>query len=629
MMRTPSRLRLSAVLVIALSSTALAGPADDLSRAAVAAMPTLQLGAATVGEARDDGSSAVLSNVTFSSTGDRPVGVRIGRATVTGGTGADGTLTNSRVLLEDVEGTGGDAQGYKLARLELQGAQGSLAAIMGGLATTAPLMQPANEATATGYSATRITAGGLVVSQTQQGRQQTVRYGDIAISGYQRGRIAEFVMSSTQVAPSDGQPGPAMTAGRIRLAGLDSVAAVRASGPVGVWIENGTVEQITIASPQPGAPPFTIAGIILGKVSIRPGDQSITALTQSMQALGPAQDEASRRRQAGLMAEFMERFDMDRLEVAGISGQSPEGLPFRLGRFALSGLAQGRLASIAISGVVASANNGQDTTIGQIAVEGIDASGLLALGKEFAAGRFNPGQSVPPAAYPNVMRIVFEDIDVKQRGSGQQLAKVGRFEIEGGPRVGVMPTRLRAKLTGLVAPITNARQRAQFAPLGLTESVNLGAELEIEYVEAAKELRMRTFNVEVDDVGSLNLVMSIGGLDRTQIEALPGSAAVVGLSAKAGALTLTYTEDGGVASFISHVAQQAGVGEDDFKEQIKQQAGMMVGQFIQDRALADPTSLAITLTPKGDIPLAALAVALRGSPFAAMPMFNIEVKANE
>ena len=152
---------------------------------------------------------------------------------------------------------------------------------------------------------------------------------------------------------------------------------------------------------------------------------------------------------------------------------------------------------------------------------------------------------------------------------------------------------------------------------------------------------MRTFNVEVDDVGSLNLVMAIGGLDRAQIEALPGSAAVLGLSAKAGALTLTYTEDGGVASFISHVAKQAGMGEDDFKEQIKQQAGAMIGQFIQDRALAeriteafgefldDPTSLAITLTPKGDIPLAALAVALRGSPFAAMPMFNIEVKANE
>ncbi|WP_296571249.1 hypothetical protein [Phreatobacter sp.] len=641
MMRSSSPLRLSAIFLLAMGSTALAGPADDLSRAALAAFPSLQMGGGAVGEARDEGGNAVLANVTFSSTGATPVGVRIGRATITGAAGADGALANARVLIEDVEGTGADGQGYRLARVELQGTQGSLAAVMGSLATLSPLLQPVNEATATGYSAQAIGARGLVVSQTPQGRPQTARYGDITINGYQRGRISEMVVSGTQITPSDGQPGPGATAGRIRLTGLDSVASVRASGPVGTWLESGTVEQITIASPRPGAPAFTITGISMGKVSIRPGDQSIAALTQSMQALGPAQDEASRRRQAGLLVEFMERFDMERFEVAGMAGETPEGLPFRLGRFSLSGLAQGKLAALTVSGVAVSARDGNDTTIGRFSVEGIDASGLLALGKDFSGSRFNPGQSVPPAAYPHVARILFEDIDVKQRANGQQLAKVGRFEIEGGPRVGMMPSRLRAKLAGFVAPLTNARQRAQFAPLGLTESISLGAELEIEYVEAAKELRMRTFNVEVDDVGSLDLVMTVGGLDRAQIEALPGSAAVLGLSAKAGGITLTYTEDGGVASFISHLAAQTGMSEDDLKEQIKGQAGALVGQFIQDRTVAeqiveafgefldDPTSLAVTLTPKGDIPLAALAVALRGSPFAAMPMFNITVKANE
>lgn len=641
MMRSTTPLRISAVLLFAMGTSALAGPADDLSRAAVGALPALQMGGAAVGEARDEGGNAVLVNVTFSSTGTTPIGVRIGRATITGTPGADGALANARVLLEDVEGTGADGQGYKLARADMQGAQGSLAAIFGSFASQAPLLQPANEGTATGFSAQSVAARDLVVTQARQNRQQTVRYAEIALTGYQRGRVAELTVRSTQAAPSDGQPGPAASAASIRLTGLDTVAAVRTSGSPGVWMESGVVEGISIASPRPGAPPFAVARIAMGKVTLRPGPQSITALTESMQALGPAQDEEARRRQAGLAAEFIERFDMERFEIAGVSGQSEEGRPFRMERFVFSGLSQGRLASVAVSGVSASSREGQDTTIGQITVEGIDASALLALGKDYAAGRVPPGQTMPPRAFPHVARILFENIDVKQSGSNQQLAKVGRFEVEGGPRVGLMPSRLRARLVGFEAPLTNARQRAQLAPLGLTESISLGAELEIDYVEGAKELRMRTFNVEVDDVGSLNLVMTVGGLDRAQIEALPGSAAVLGLSAKAGAITLTYSEDGGVANFISHLAGQTGMSEDDFKEQIKTQAGAVIGQFIQDRAVAeqiteafgefldDPSSLAVTLTPKGDIPLAALAVALRGSPFAAMPMFNIAVKANE
>ena len=122
---------------------------------------------------------------------------------------------------------------------------------------------------------------------------------------------------------------------------------------------------------------------------------------------------------------------------------------------------------------------------------------------------------------------------------------------------------------------------------------------------------------------------------------LPGSAAVLGLSAKAGALRITYTENGGIAALLTHSAQQAGMEEEAFTEQLKEQVGMMVGQFIQDKALAnriteavgefldDPTSLSIAATPKGDVPLAALAVALRGSPFAMLPMFNIEITANQ
>lgn len=637
MMRHPYRLRLSAVLVIALSSTALAGPADDLSRATSAAMPALQLGAASVGEARDDGSNAVLSNVTFSSTGDRPVGVKVSRITVTGATGSD-ALANARIVMEGLEGTAADGQSYKTDRVEITGAQGSLAAILGSLATREPFFQGASEASVTGFSAQSVTIPAMTLQRRREARMEQAAYRDIRLNGYQRGKVTEMTIAGIVTSPAEGQ-GQRVEIGASRFVGLDTAAGVRAGTTTTVALESGTLGAIRGTSAA-GAP-FTIEAITFGKVSMRPGERSLVALTQTLQDIDPAgASEESRRRSMGVVAELFSRLDIERVEMTGFKGQSGARQPVAMQRFAIAGISQGKIASIDFAGIEAASPTGQNTTVGRFTVEGIDITGLLALAKDFAEGAFSSARPVPPTAYPDIRRILAEAIEVKEQ-SGQQLAKVGRFELEGGPRVGLMPSRLRAKLTEFVAPITNARQRAQLAPLGLTESVNLGAELEIEYVESARELRMRTFNVEVDDVGSLNLVMSIGGLDRAQIEALPGSAAVLGLSAKAGALTLTYTEDGGVASFISHVAKQAGMGEDDFKEQIKQQAGMVVGQFIQDRALAeriteafgefldDPSSLAITLTPKGDIPLAALAVALRGSPFAAMPMFNIEVKANE
>ncbi|MFX7776528.1 hypothetical protein ABTJ98_21070, partial [Acinetobacter baumannii] len=83
---------------------------------------------------------------------------------------------------------------------------------------------------------------------------------------------------------------------------------------------------------------------------------------------------------------------------------------------------------------------------------------------EYAEGRFTPGPMPPPTAYPDVRRILTEDIVVTKNDS-QPLGSVQRVEIEAGPRIGLMPTRIRARVTGFDAPVTDARQRAQLAPL--------------------------------------------------------------------------------------------------------------------------------------------------------------------
>lgn len=632
-------LRLSAAALLALSTTAWAGPAEDLGRAATAAFPGLQVSGGSIGEARDEGSNAILSNITLSSTGTDPVGLRIGRVTVSGGIGADGTLSNARVVVENVEGSVSDGGGFQLERAEFTGTQGSLGAVLANLAARPPIIQSSTLPAATGYSVQRVTATGLSVTQTSQGQRQTIRYGTVLLTDYQRGRIGEMAMTSMQMAAGDGQGTTSSTIGAIRARGFDSTLALQPGSVSGVWVEEITIDGMQFTPPQPGSRPVTIGRLTMGKATVRPGEQSIVELSRAMQAMVPnARDPESQRRQVGFMVELFSRVDIERFEIASIAGHNPQGQAFTLGRLALNGISQGRIAAIELGSVSADADAGQKVTLGRFAIEGIDASGLLAFGREFAAGRHQPGSQPPPSAYPEIRRILTEDLEVNDaRG---RLARVARFEIEAGPRIGLVPTRLRAQLTGLEAPIRDAAQRAQVAPLGLTDKVNLAASLEIEYVEGARELRLRTFKIEVDDVGALDLSLAIGGLDRAQIAQLPDSAAVLGLSAKAGRVTLTYTEDGGIAALIAHTAEQAGVSEDDFKEQLKEQLTPMIAQFVQDRGLAtriaealgefidDPSSLVISATPKGDMPLAALAMAARNSPLMLLTMLDVKIEAN-
>lgn len=638
-MRSRATLYLSAAVIWMSGSVAFAGPADDLSRAAVSGLGALQISGAAVGEARDDGAAVVLSNVTYSSQGNRSVGVKITRVTVTGGVGATDALSNSRIVLEGVEGTGSDGQTYRFDRAEIGGAEGSFSAILGSLATREPFFQGANEASVTGFSAQSIAVPSMTLQRRRQSHMERADYTNVRLNGYQRGKVAEMTIAGVVTTPEEGKPGQRVEFGQSRFVGFDTAAGVRSGNTTTVAIESGSMEQLRGTSEQNG--PFTIERITFGKVSMRPGERSLVALTQAMQEIDPAaNDEASRRRGMGVAAEIFARLDIDRVEVSNVRAQTREGRPFTMGSFIISGVTQGKIGNIELANMTATDEQSRRTTIGRFTIEGVDATGLIAIGREYGEGRFNPGGPPPPAAIPDIRRVIMEDIKVVS-SDNQSLGSMNRMEVEAGPRVGYVPTRLRARITGFEAPVNDARQRAQLAPIGLTDKVKLGAELEMEYVESARELRVRTLKVDVDDVGSLALVMSIGGLDRAQIEALPNSAALLGLAAKAGPIRLTFTEDGGVESLISHVASQHGVEEDALKEQLKAQAAMMIQQFIQDPGLArriatafgefldDPNSLMVSATPKGDLPLAALAVAAQGSPLALLGMFNIEVRANQ
>ena len=629
-------LRLSAGLFLILNTAAMAGPADDLKAAALQALGALPVSGAAFGDARDEGGAQVLTNITFASTGDRPLGVKIARATITGGTGD--ALSGARIKLEDLEGTTPDGQAYRLPSAELNGVRGSLAAVLASFASREPFLSGASEQAATKFSADTIAAPTLTIVRRHQGTAEETTYTAVAVSGYAQGKMAELTIASAVLNPDKGNR--KVEFGTMRFVGYDLTAGVRTGGNTAEVLESASLSQLR--GTNPGGRPFTIERIAIGKVAMRPGERSLVALSQDLtgfEAATSGTDEPARRRAFGALVEVLSRLDFNLVEMTNLRGTDDGGRGFEMQRFAIAGITQGKIGSIEMAGIAAEQPNQQKTSIGRFVIEGIDATGLLALGKDFAEGRYNPSATPPLTAYPDVRRLLAENIAVVT--AGRPAGSLQKLEVDAGPRVGLVPTRLRLRATGFEAPVTDARQRAQLAPIGIEDKITLSAEIDIEYAEAARELRLQRFNIDAEDIGTLTGNLTIGGIDRAAVEGLPGTAALLGLSAKAGPLTLTYKENGAVGAFLSHTAEQAGVEEDALTEQIKAQIAASVAQFVTDKLLVaqissaantfldDPKSLTVTATPKSDTPLAALAVAARGSPLAVLSLFTITVDANK
>ncbi|WP_163114637.1 hypothetical protein, partial [Acinetobacter pittii] len=87
-----------------------------------------------------------------------------------------------------VEGTGADGQAYRLASAEITGAQGSLAAILAGLASREPFLSAVNEAAATKFSAERVNVPSMTVVRRRGARTEEATYTTLTINRYAQGK---------------------------------------------------------------------------------------------------------------------------------------------------------------------------------------------------------------------------------------------------------------------------------------------------------------------------------------------------------------------------------------------------------------------------------------------------------
>ncbi|MEI8144320.1 MAG: hypothetical protein WCH83_02545 [Alphaproteobacteria bacterium] len=631
-----ARVLFSALFLVASPLSAIAGPADDLSAAIIRDLGAANLTGSAVGTARDAGSDLVLANVTFTSAGARAVTVKIATVTVTGAA-PNGVAQKARVVLEGLEATDSSGPVNKAPRVEASSVDGPVAALLATFVSPDPFLAIGSDANLAALTAPSIVIPTMETTRQTAGQARTATWRDTRIEGLAGGKITTMTIAAITTTRGTGDKAEI---GRVAISGYDLKAATTNDNATRTLMDGMTIAGMSGSSAR-GAP-FKIETIAIGRMALKPGQKPVAELFESLSAMprGPLAGIDDQRRAAGVFADLFSRFDIERVEFRKLSGESASGKPIAFDTFALRGIADGKITAIELSGISNIDDTGRNTTIGRMVMEGLDVSGAIDLAREFSAGRYSQGDAFPQRAYPEFRRFALEGTVVKD-AAGMSLGELGLFALENGPRIGIVPTRIRARIADFVAPIADAKMAAQLGPIGITDKIKLNADAELEYVESARELRIGGINVALAEAGSLRLTATIGGIERSALEALPRNPEAITTAARAGPLALRYTEEGAVAALIAKLAEDQDVEEDEIVTQLKAQFGAILSQMVPDKGMAarftrtigefleDPHSLNLSIRPKGDIPFAALGLMMAASPGSIFGLFDVTIEANK
>ncbi|MFG1348926.1 hypothetical protein [Xanthobacter autotrophicus] len=477
-------------------------------------------------------------------------------------------------------------------------------------------------------------------------------YRNLAAEGVNAGLIRSMVVDTitfsfplpplpqAQIGDSakDAQPG----AGAAPDKTAPSRATAQIDGYVAAQIDTAPLLLMT----QPGGPSGKAAetyGRIVGKVVTGPykmtqengptqGAQSI--LLENM-AIRPASFDAQRiatfealgRKAPDLSPEESRRFIEVTRDLAGglafttyaITNATSEqqGAKGKVAMVRLEGLANGVLDGATLEGVEGVTPGGGAAKMARFAVRQLDFNQLTRLAAEADA---------PSPLSALVLFKVFSGVEMKglevPYGEGQQSnepVKIGTFALSWGGSLGALPSYLDFTLADVSGPI-NADDGEPFTYLlraGITRAtISMG-------LKAAYDINDRTLTIapvttEVKDAFRVNLESTLADVPDAAftdaagfISALPAVAA--------GPVKVTLTDLGLAKLIFAQMAAAAGVSEDEYRNEVVALAegfaaelkavspdAESVGEAVV-AFLRKPGTLTVTATPKGRVPLLALA----------------------
>ena len=408
----------------------------------------------------------------------------------------------SNFTLENVTLNGGNTV-YRAARLEITGSALSRDEMQALLAGT-------DRAPAPGLfgkvSATRIAAPELVADQTAGEVTQSVTYRDVVFDDVVAGRIGRASASGATFAIKGPQTGDmAGRAGAISFSGVDlpALSHMLVEGRMSpdeaarTVVAGGTVAELDVDLPSGGH--GHVARIDLRDA----GGRALAVPMTSLVDLAPKADAGPpsperKRALSGVLADLLTSQSLAALDLKDVTIQSAPAAAtmVKVAAFGLAGVAGGKIARTTLDGL--SVANGSDaTTIGHLALEGIDLTPLLSasLGDD-ASGR-------PPLRFD---RIAFDGLATKLTGVGQPVSlSIGTLAVDAKDWHDLVPQAIGVTVGDVAFDLPTDDERARpLLDLGYTR-LNLSLALDAAYDPARTELNVKRAFLSDPAIGRADL----------------------------------------------------------------------------------------------------------------------------
>ncbi|MEP9352066.1 hypothetical protein ABLE93_00555 [Xanthobacter sp. KR7-65] len=487
-----------------------------------------------------------------------------------------------------------------------------------------------------------------------------VSYTNLAAEGVNAGAVRSLIIDrSTFVtttpppeptAAPPGSPAPAPAKVTARLDGL--VAAqidtaplllmTQQDGPTGKVAETyGRIYGKVVTGPYvvtvEGGPTHGAASLLMENVAIKPSafDPARLLEMKALSIKGPHLTSAESRRALELSRDLIGglSFGTVALMQAYTKDKEESG---RIGTLRLESLANGVLDGMTFEQVEGMTPDGK-ATLGRFAVRQLDFNQLARLAAE--------AESPSPLSALVLFRVMsgleLKDLEVPygEGGAGvrNEPVKIGTFALSWGGNLGVLPSYLDFALTDVSGPIRpeDGEPFTYLIAAGMKRAtVSMG--LKAAYDINERTLAIAPVTTEVKDAFKVSIESTLDEVPDSAFSEAAGFMSALPTVA-AGPVKVTLTDLGLAKLVFAQLAAAAGVSEADYRAEVVTLAEGIAADLEEASPeaatvgaaavafLRNPGTLTVTATPKGRVPLMALAAS--GDPSILLEAFTFEATA--
>jgi hypothetical protein len=423
---------------------------------------------------------------------------------------------------------------YKFKKIEATGTAMSndeLAALL-DVSSAAPMAERLQK-----FTAAAVTAPEIEAEMSMGDMQQSVTYRDFKMLNIAKGKVGSFSAGSMEQAAKmpDGETmhihvGP-MSGANIDIAGtvrFMTTARADDNEPLAMVQESMVIDGYSVDLEKSGVS-FKIGKLTGRDLKMRPMKtpfKDFIALVSDKKAMENPDPEKIATN-AAMVLDMVSCFEFGLLEARDIIVKLPPGgevNSVKLGRFGVSGWANGKIGEYAFEGFELDAPDGH-AKLGQFALRGFNFKHVLDAVSEHLAQGLDSFESADPRTFiPTLDQITVSGVDLDvpdKKGTGNSAdgkritMTLGKFEMNGSDYLGGMPTSLNAALDNFTFDIANSKdpQLKDFIAMGI-KKFDMSAKIDLAWSEAAETLTLRQASGKMADIGAVTLKATLGNVSK-------------------------------------------------------------------------------------------------------------------